>query len=107
MKVTHFTMATPVNCSFTYENSFCSHDICRIKHEAERDWNNVIECGLDKAEQHDYFMKFRKALKSIRDIWAIFWKHDISLVPPEWQEFYFKYLEREALEKQGIQEYLD
>jgi hypothetical protein len=85
-------MATPVNCYFTYEDFFCSHDLCRIKQEAEEDYDNAIERGLDKDQQREYAIKVREALKPIKDIWEIFEKREVNLIPPEWQETYLKYL---------------
>jgi hypothetical protein len=92
-------MATPVNCWFSFREFFCSHDICRIKHEAEQDYSNAIERKLDKAKLNEYSIKVQDALKPIKDIWEIFEKRDVNLVPPEWQEVYLKYREEEVLRK--------
>jgi hypothetical protein len=98
MKVTHiFTMATPVNCCFTYQDYSCFHDLCRKKLEAEKDYDNAIVYGLSKAKQHKCKVKLQDALKPIRDLWAIFRNHKVNLIPPEWQEFYPIYLEKEEV----------
>jgi hypothetical protein len=105
MKVTHtFTMATPVNCYLIYEDFFCSHDICRIKHEEEQDYNNTIKHGLDKDQQREYAIKFRgEGDKLIQAILEIFDEREARLIPTEWQEVYLKYLkEKEDLKKQKI-----
>jgi hypothetical protein len=100
MKVTHiFTMATPVNCCFTYQDYPCFHDLCRKKREAQKDYYNAIERKLDKAKLNEYAIKFRETWKPINDLWAIFLKHEANLVPPEWQETYLKYREEEVLRK--------
>jgi hypothetical protein len=92
-------MATPVNCSLTCKDFFCSHDICRIVQEAEEDYDNAIERGLDKDQQREYAIKVQDAFEPIWDLWEIFEKRDVNLVPPEWKEVYFKYLKKD-LEKQ-------
>jgi hypothetical protein len=92
-------MATQVTCWFTYQGFFCSHDICRINQEAEQDYGNAIERKLDKAKLNEYAIKVRETLKPIKDIWEIFEKREVNLIPPEWKEVYLKYREEEDLEK--------
>jgi hypothetical protein len=86
-------MATQVTCWFTKQSSVCSHDVCRINREAEKDYINSMRNGGTRSQQREYFIKFQKLIKSIQDIWEIFRKRDINLVPPEWQEVYLTYIE--------------